>query len=67
MRMALEEITDLHEHEFRARSVAFALHNGEMENLTVSKETREDMDEYVQGRLTVEDLIQRGRHRLGLD
>ncbi|MDF9809941.1 hypothetical protein M2116_000891 [Aurantimicrobium minutum] len=65
--MAVEEITDLHEHESRARAVAFALHNGVMENLAVSKETREDMDEYVQGRLTLEELIQRGRYRFGLD
>ncbi|MDH6277648.1 hypothetical protein M2118_000611 [Aurantimicrobium minutum] len=46
--------------------IARAIHNGEMENLTVNERTRKDMNEYALGRISVTELIQRGRAQFGL-
>lgn len=50
----------------RKLAIARAIHNGEMENLTVNERTRNDMNEYALGRITVTELIQRGRAQFGL-
>jgi ribosomal protein S9 len=50
----------------RKLAIARAIHNGEMENLTVNERTRKDMNEYALGRISVTELIQRGRAQFGL-
>jgi hypothetical protein len=40
-----------------------AIHSGEMEGAYVSAEFRRDADEYVQGEISIEDLMKRTKHR----
>lgn len=43
------------------------IHNWAMEGLQISPETRADAQDYVEGRITVDELVARGRARYGLD
>jgi hypothetical protein len=43
-----------------------AEHSGEMEGLHVDPATRADAEEWVAGRIDVDDLVARGRARYGL-
>lgn len=47
----------------RARVMGEAIHSGEMEGAYVSAEFRQDADEYVQGELSIEDLMRRTKRR----
>ena len=51
----------------RARRVAEAIHNGEMEGLSVSPAGRQDAQEYIAGRISSDELVARARARYGLD
>ncbi len=51
----------------RERRVVAAVHSGEMEGLQVSRAARAELREYVEGRISVDDLVARGRARYGLD
>lgn len=50
----------------RRRRVEIAVHSGEMEGLGVTPATRADAEEYVDGRLTVQELRARVRARYGV-
>lgn len=47
----------------RTRVMEEAIHSGEMEGAYVSAEFRRDADEYVQGEISIEDLMKRTKHR----
>ncbi len=47
----------------RARVMEEAIHSGEMEGAYVSAEFRRDADEYVQGEISIEDLMRRTKRR----
>ena len=47
----------------RRRAMDEAIHSGEMEGAYVSAEFREDADEYVQGDITIEELMTRTKRR----
>lgn len=47
----------------RARVMEEAIHSGEMEGAYVSAEFRRDADEYVQGNISIEDLMKRTKRR----
>lgn len=50
----------------RARRVSEAIHNSEMEALTVTDPTRADAGEYIAGRIDSDELVVRVRTRYGL-
>jgi hypothetical protein len=50
----------------RARRVAEAIHNGQMEGLDVSPAGRADAQEYVAGRIDSDELVARARARYGI-
>ena len=52
----------------RARRIALeqAEHSGEMEGLHIDPATRADAEEWVAGRIDVDELVARGRARYGL-
>ena len=50
----------------REHRVEEAIHNGEMEGLYVTSETRADADDYVAGRIDSDELVERARARYGL-
>ena len=56
-----------HETETRARHVAEARHSVEMEGLSVDTETLADAQEYVDGRIGVDELVARAKVNCGLD
>lgn len=56
--------TTVAERELR---VAEAIHNGEMEGLTVTAAGRQDAQEYIAGRIDSDELVERARSRYGLD
>lgn len=64
--MASISSAQVSEQSRRKLAIARAIHNGEMENLTVNERTRNDMNEYALGRITVSELIRRGRAQFGL-
>lgn len=47
----------------RARVMGEAIHSGETEGAYVSAEFRQDADEYVQGEISIEDLMRRTKRR----
>ena len=47
----------------RKRAMEEAIHSGEMEGAYVSAEFREDADEYVQGDISIEELMRRTKRR----
>lgn len=47
----------------RKRAMEEAIHSGEMEGAYVSAEFRKDADEYVQGDISIEDLMRRTKRR----
>lgn len=47
----------------RKRAMEEAIHSGEMEGAYVSAEFREDADEYVQGDISIEELMSRTKRR----
>ncbi len=47
----------------RARVMEEAIHSGEMEGAYVSAAFRRDADEYVQGEISIEDLMRRTKRR----
>ena len=51
----------------RERRVAEAIHSGEMEGLSVSPAGRQDAQEYIAGRISSDELVNRARSRYGLD
>lgn len=51
----------------RARHVAEARHSVEMEGLSVDAQTLADAQEYVDGRISVDELVARARVNCGLD
>ncbi|MFV0320641.1 MAG: hypothetical protein ACK5IN_09855 [Microbacterium sp.] len=50
----------------RELRVAEAIHSGEMEGLQVDPATRADAQEYVAGRISSDELVERARARYGL-
>lgn len=50
----------------RKRRVDDAIHSGEMEGVHVAPATRADAGEYVAGRITSDELVERARARYGL-
>lgn len=52
--------------EARAEFVEAAIHNGEIDGLTVSDATRADADSYIAGRIDSNELVDRVRARYGL-
>lgn len=63
--MATRTATDTARTE-RQRRVEDAVHSGEMEGLAVTAATQGDMDGYVEGRITSDELVARVRARYGL-
>lgn len=51
----------------RRRLIEEAIHSGEMEGAYVSAEFRKDADEYVQGDISIEDLMRRTKRRWKVD
>ena len=51
----------------RERRVAEAIHSGEMEGLSVSPAGRQDAQEYIAGRISSDELVNRARSSYGLD
>jgi len=51
----------------RRFAVEQAEHSGEMEGLHISPEARADAEEYIEGRISSDELVARGRARYGLD
>ena len=51
----------------RKRLIEEAIHSGEMEGAYVSAEFREDADEYIQGEISIEDLMRRTKRRWKVD
>ena len=47
----------------RKRAMEEATHSGEMEGAYVSAEFREDADEYVQGDISIEEVVRRTKRR----
>lgn len=47
----------------RKRAIDEAIHSGEMEGAYVSSEFRADADEYVQGDISIEELMTRTKRR----
>lgn len=47
----------------RKRAMEEAIHSGNMEGAYVSAEFRRDADEYVQGEISIEDLMKRTKRR----
>lgn len=47
----------------KKRVMQEAIHSGEMEGSCVSAQFREDAEEYVQGDISIEDLIRRTKRR----
>lgn len=52
------------ERQRRARSVREAIHSARLEGAEVSPETQADMREYVQGRISIEEGLDRLRQRI---
>lgn len=50
----------------RQRRVDDAIHSGEMEGMHVAPATRADAGDYVAGRITSDELVERARARYGL-
>lgn len=50
----------------RAERVAEAIHSTEMEGLSVDTHTLSDADEYIAGRISVDELVARAEARYGL-
>ena len=50
----------------RQRRVDDAIHSGEMEGMHVDPATRADAGDYVAGRITSDELVERARARYGL-
>lgn len=50
----------------RQRRVDDAIHSGEMEGMNVAPATRADAGDYVAGRITSDELVDRARARYGL-
>nr|WP_260152364.1 antitoxin VbhA family protein [Hoyosella altamirensis] len=48
----------------RQGSVAAAIHSARLEGAEVSQETEDDMQEYVEGRITVEEGLARLQERI---
>lgn len=51
----------------RGQRVAEAIHNGEMEGLTVTPAGRADAEDYIAGSIDSDELVARARARYGLD
>lgn len=51
----------------RKRLIEEAIHSGEMEGAYVSSEFRKDADEYVNGDISIEDLMKRTKRRWKID
>lgn len=47
----------------RKRAMEEAIHSGEMEGAYVSAEFREDAEEYVEGEISIEELMKRTKRR----
>ena len=52
--------------EARAFQVEAAIHSAEIEGLTVSPDTRSDVDSYIAGTIDSNELVDRVRARYGL-
>ncbi len=50
----------------REQRVAESFHSGEMEGLRASAHARKDGRDYIAGRITSDDLVERARKRYGL-
>lgn len=61
--MAISAITSAE----RQRRVDSAIHSGEMEGMRVAPATRADAGDYVAGRITSDELVERARSRYGLN
>lgn len=51
----------------RKRVMEESIHSGEMEGAYVSAEFRKDAEEYVQGEISIEELMMRTKRRWSVD